>query len=267
MGRTVDEGRVQVVLLYDRNRFHVRCLERETLAAKAAAYGVFDVGQWTRRVFLQEGDALSNALDAVLVQFHLRWRDGVEHVLHIGVIEQRSMNNAVAWEVVEGVAGNLASINEHIVVLGTGGGQAKILKNLANHFHVIGKSGYDFVGTGDVAHHHIRHIGIDATTAALAPVELNAVLAAIVQIHLVLYDLVAAENHRGFHLPEEENIILQLQLSGGIFLHRQIEAQATDLVGRKCQIRHKLVEALIAGANILLFCERAAYEMLSKSTS
>ena len=211
-------------------------------------------------VLLEERDALAHALHAMLCELLLWRRDSREHVLHVGVEEHCAVYDANARHVVEGVARDLPAADEHIVVLRGGRLKSQFAEHPADHLHVLLESRLHFVGARDVAHHHVAFVGIYAAAAALAPVELYAVLAAIVDIDLVLDDLMPAEDDCRLHLPEEESplpappfgeclvpIASPLwstppkgERGGGryVFLHRQVEAQAAGFVRWQSQVCH-----------------------------
>ena len=90
------------------------------MVAKALTYKRLHLFERTCGVILQEGYPLTYALYSMSIKFRLRRGYSVEHVLHICVVEQGAMNDAVARNMVEGIARHLSAINEHIVVLGAG---------------------------------------------------------------------------------------------------------------------------------------------------
>ena len=64
---------------------------------------------------------------------------------------------------------------------------------------------------------------IDTPSPTLPTIELDAVLAAIVEIHFIFDDLISPEYDCRLHLPHEEDIIFKAQLTCRIILHRQVK--------------------------------------------
>ena len=226
----IDECRIQIFLLQQLDALYV-CFGKQQLALAEALHGILLEGIDTeRREVLEQAYALAHAFHAVGIQLGLRRGDGVEHVLHVGVEEHGAVHDAVTGQVVEGVARNLATGHQHIVVLGGGGGQSQLSQHGSDQCHVAAEGEpYLFVAS-NVAHHHVALVGIDAASAALAPVELYAMLSAVVQIHLGLNVLIPAEDDAGCHLPEEETVLALVQMAGHVFFGCQIEAQPSCLL-------------------------------------
>lgn len=55
----------------------------------------------------QEGYTLAHALYALFLEFVRTGGDGMKHVLHVGVVEQRTMNDAAMGQVIESGATDL----------------------------------------------------------------------------------------------------------------------------------------------------------------
>ena len=72
-------------------------------------------------VLLEQGDALTHALDALRLQFLMAGRNGMEHIFHIGVVEHGGMDDATAWKMIECRAAHLAVANQYVVVSGACG--------------------------------------------------------------------------------------------------------------------------------------------------
>lgn len=189
-------------------------------------------------VLLEECDALPHTFHAVLRELLLGRRDGLKHVLHVGVEEHCAVNNAPAGFVVVGIARDLPTADEHIVILRGGSVQAECLEHFANHLHVLAERSLHLVGACDVAHHDVALVSIYAAATAFAAVELDAVLAAVGYVHLVLDDLMPAKDDCRLHLPEEKQVAAVVQGMGRILLHRQIEAEASRFVCWQDQMSH-----------------------------
>ena len=106
-------------------------------------------------VLLEERDALPHAFHAVLRELLPGRRDGLEHVLHVGVEEHCAVNDTPPGFVVVGIARDLTTADEHIVVLCGGSVQAECLEHFANHLHVLAERCLHLVGACDVAHHDV----------------------------------------------------------------------------------------------------------------
>ena len=111
------------------------------------------------------------------------------------------MDNAGSRQVVESCAADLPSVYQYVVVTGGSGGDTQPTKHQQNHAHeTVEHRPYLGVG-GDVRQHHIAAVGIHAATATLAAKNLDAMLTAVVQIHLILKLLVAPDDDCRLHLP------------------------------------------------------------------
>ena len=174
-------------------------------------------------ISVQGGNVALHALHSLRVEFGRRWRDGTEHVLHIGVVEhgamhdadarflistpQSSISNPQSPNMVESVATHLLALNHDVVAAVVAGVKPQALEHLHNGVGVVGKSSGHIVAAGDVAEHEVVHVGIDASSTALAAVVLNAVLLAVGNVNLAVDELVAAKNHSGSHAPSEEQFV------------------------------------------------------------
>ena len=96
------------------------------------------------------------------------------------------------------------------------------------------------VAARDVAEHDVVHVSKYATATTLAAIILNAMLTAVVQVHLVVNQLIATEDYCWADLPHEEDVILAHD-AGGVFLHGQIEWKNPCLVVGQTQVFHLLL--------------------------
>ncbi len=81
------------------------------------------------------------------------------------------------------------------------------------------EGGCNFPAGCDMAEHYVVTVGIYTSAAAFPAIHPDAMLPAIVKIHLSLDVLVTPENNRRRHLPHEE--IFPAALPREKFLHRQ----------------------------------------------
>ena len=89
----MNEFSFQVRLLY---RFYFCDLfscQSEFSLTKRVAYQRFHLVEAQLRVILQQGDALTYALDAFLLKFLCAGGNGIKHVRHIRVVKHSAMDN------------------------------------------------------------------------------------------------------------------------------------------------------------------------------
>lgn len=146
------------------------------------------------------------------------------NVGHVGIEEHGAVGYAASVHIIKGVAGDFPVVDEDIVAAGVGGVQAEGTEEGCHDACVVCECGDDIAGSGDVAEHDVVPVGKDASSAAFASVELNAVVAAVVKVDFHFYPLVASEDDCRVNLPEEENVVVDSGESGGSpFLHGEVE--------------------------------------------
>ena len=159
--------------------------------------------------------------------------DGAEHVLHIRVVEQRGVHDTTPGQMVERCTTHLMAIYQDIVMRRSYGLKAQPTEHQQQHTDEAVERIRHILAMRDEAQHNVALIGVDTAAAALSAIHLNAVLAAIVDVHLVLHHLIAAEDDGGPHLPQEETVGF-VNRTRHIFLHSQIERKTSHIA---CQSR------------------------------
>ena len=177
---------------------------RQSLSQRVWRMMLLQLVRGQRYIVLEQGDALAHALNAFLTELFGTGGDGVEHVLHIGVVEQRTVNDAASGQVIESGTAHLAAIYQHIVMTGAGSLDAQPPQHQQNHLqkamehrphHLVGRH---------IRQHQVVLVGIDAASPTLAAIHPNVVPLAVVHVDLALHLLVAPKDDAGSHLPDEE---------------------------------------------------------------
>jgi len=106
--------------------------------------------------------------------------------------------------VIERVAAHLATVDHHVVATVVTGVESQPLKHLYNGMGVAREGHGYVVATGDVAKHEVIHVGIDASSSALATVILNTMLLTVPHVHLAVDELVAPKDYSGAYSPSKK---------------------------------------------------------------
>ena len=114
------------------------------------------------------------------------------------------MDYGASGECIAGVAADLASGDENVVVLGLDRGVAECAQCRDEEVEVTLKDGFAVRVGRDIGNHQIPGVGIDTASSALAAVELHAVAPAVVEIDLVLHNLMPSEDDRRRDDPEKD---------------------------------------------------------------
>ena len=131
----------------------------------------------------------------------------------------------------EGVAADFAAFDGYVVAPGDFGRNAEVAERAGHHAAVTGESRRHVGRRGHHAEHEVVGVGIDASAAAFAAIELNPFFAAVGEVYLCFDDLVSAENDRRAHGPGEE--ILAGIVAGQVFLHGQEPRQVPPFGGSR----------------------------------
>ena len=150
---------------------------------------------------------------------------------------------STAWDMVKGIAGNLAPVDENIVAPACLGIDTHLVEHKRHHVDILVESQLYVLIAGDIGEHHVGHVGIDTSAPALAPEGLNVVSFAKVKVHFALNQLIASEYDGRLHLPHEEAVVAIVQCAGNVFFHSKIEAETPYVFVRKSDIFHDRLSA------------------------
>ena len=233
----VDELVSEILLhdaLYSR---HVAMGEAYLAVAEILADEALELVDGERRIVFQQRDVLAHALHAFAEQLGVAGRYAAHHVLHAGVVEHGAVDDAAAGDVVEGVAGHFPAVDEDVVTAGSLRIDTQLAEHEGYHADVAVEGVADLLVLRDIAEHDVAHVGIDAAAATLAAIGLYAMCAAVVEVHLVLYELVAPEDDGGVDLPHEEAVFFVYR-ARNILFHGKIEGQDVHLGRRQGDVFH-----------------------------
>ena len=100
----------------------------------------------------------------------------MEHVFHVGIVEQRAVSYDFSRQVIDGVSAYLPVTNHDVIVTtGVDIFQANTLQSLTDHLQITLESLFYVVLRGDIGKHHVAHIGINAPASTLAAKEVDMV--------------------------------------------------------------------------------------------
>ena len=227
----VDERIGEVFLFYLFNLAHGFVVECDFTVAQVLAYERLELVDGDVYVVFQQGDVLAHALHALADQLLVAGRDASHHVFHVRVVEHSAVHDATPGDVVEGISRHLSPADEDIIPPAGLRVHAQSVQYQHQHVDVAVEREVDPLVLCDVGEHDVAAVGIDASATALAPIGLNAVCAAVVHVHLVLYQLVASEDDRRVALPHEEAVVF-VHVACHVFFHRQIEYESPVLFFR-----------------------------------
>ena len=123
---------------------------------------------------------------------------------------------------IAGRATDLPAADHDVVMTGTRGLNAHFTQHQKYHIDKAVEGEVHILLRSDIRQHQVVHIGIDTAAPALPAVDPDAVLTAVVQIHLVLHHLVTSEDDTWCHLPHEK-AVGQVEMTCHVFLHCQIK--------------------------------------------
>ena len=168
----------------------------------------------------QQGDALVYALDALAMQFLGTWCNGMQHVLHVGIVEQGAVHDAATRQMIGRRAADLPVANHDVVMTGANRINAQLPQEQQFHIDEAVEGKAYIVFRRHKGEHDIRPISIDAPSPTFPAYHVDVVLSAIVDIHLSLHLLVSSENDGGLHLPHKK-AVFGIQMACDILLHSQ----------------------------------------------
>ena len=149
------------------------------------------------------------------------------------------MHDAPSRHVVTGRSAHLVATDHDVVMSRPCGLDAHFPEHEQHHVHKAVEGEVHLLLSSHEREHHVVHVGIHAASPTLSAHHMDAVFAAVVEIHLVLHHLVAPEDDGRLHLPHEEAVGL-FEVACHKLLHRQIERQATGLCKWQGNIFHLL---------------------------
>ena len=131
------------------------------------------------------------------------------------------MHDAAVAGTVEGGTGDLLTVEQDVVAPRDRYGNANAMQCVGGEMHAVLKHLLHVRLTADEGKHDVALIGVDAAATTLAARDEHAVLAAVVHVHLVLQQLVAAYDDGRLGLPDEE-IVVVAEVTGHIRLDGKV---------------------------------------------
>src|SRR5574344_2250526 len=138
---------------------------------------------------------------------------------------------------IECISRHLSVANHHVVAPAGLGIHAHFAQHEHHHINISVESEAHCLVLGNVGEHDIAHVGIHATSPTLTPICLDAALTAEWDVDFVFYQLVAPENDTWLYLPHKKAVLL-IYVVSHVFLHGEVERQASCLFLRKCDKLH-----------------------------
>ena len=138
------------------------------------------------RVILQQRDALTHALNTLRLQFLGTGRNGVQHVIHIGIIQQCAMDDGTVGKLVAGCPTHLSVVYQHVVMTSTDSVDAQLAQHQQQQVDIAVEGKSHILSRCYKRQHQVRQVGIHTATAALPAIHRYAVPTAVVGIHFIL---------------------------------------------------------------------------------
>ena len=147
------------------------------------------------------------------------------------------MNDTAISGLPAGCATYLSVADHNVVMTGSRCFNSHLPEHQQHHVHETVEGKAHVILTCHKRQHQVVLVGIHTASPTLPLIHLDAILTTIVQIHLILHHLITPVNHAGLYLPHKEAAGL-VDMTCHIFLHRQVERQATHLHVRQIYILH-----------------------------
>ncbi len=159
------------------------------------------------------------------------------HVRGIQSVKHGAVHYAAPRKMVESVAAYLAAPGNDIVAAIGLRVYSKPAKHVGNHGGVCRESALYGIAGSDIRKHVVLHVGEHGAAAAPAAHHRNAVVAAVVEIHLCGNILVAAADNCRLN-PPAEKVASDRQSACRPFFHGKVKGQRTYFVERKPKVNH-----------------------------
>ena len=128
-------------------------------------------------------------------------------MLHIGIVEHRTMNNTSVRRHSTSSATDLFLTNQNIIMAGTSCVNAHLVQDEQQHIDKTIEGEAHLLLFSNKRQHQIVAVSIDTASPTLPLIYLNTMFMTIVEIDLIIYHLITPIDNTGVHLPKEESVV------------------------------------------------------------